>query len=134
MERICLLIHSKKYKMEEFLVLIVIFGSLFGVVFLYFNTRHKERMALIEKGENADLFVTSKRRSAVPLYAILLINLGILGVGIGVGVLIGHALHMGGMDQDISMPSAIFICLGLALLGGFYITKNLDHKYRDEEI
>ncbi len=118
--------------MEEFLVLVVIFGTFFGVLYLFFSTRHKERMALIEQGQNADLFMTSKRRTAMPLYAILLINMGILAIGVGLGVIIGQALQMGGMDDDISLPSSIFICIGIALLTGFYITRKYDKKYRED--
>ena len=119
--------------MEEAVVFLILFGTIFGVVYLFYSTRHKERMALIEKGQSADLFVTSKRKSSIPLYAILLINLGILGVGIGIGVLLGQALYMGGMDDDIAYPSSIFICLGLSLLTGFYVTRNIDRKYKEEE-
>ncbi len=119
--------------MEEFLVALTIFGTIFGVIYLFYSTRHKERMALIEKGESADLFVTSKRKSAIPLYAIILINLGLLGVGIGLGILLGEGIHMAGMNQEISMPSSIFLCIGLSLLTGFYVTRKMDQKYRELE-
>ena len=119
--------------MEETFVFIVFFGTFFGIVYLYFSTRHKERMALIEKGESADLFVANKRKSAIPLYAILLINLGIIGIGVGAGIIFGSLLHLVGMDDDTSFPAAIFTCIGLALLTGFRITKRVDETYRDYE-
>ena len=119
--------------MEEAIVFLFFMATIFGVVYLFFSTRHKERMALIEKGVSADLFVTSKRKSAIPFYAVLLINLGILGIGIGLGILIGHVVHMGGVDDDISMPASIFICLGASLLTGFYITRQVDRKYKNDE-
>ena len=118
--------------MEEFLVVLTIFGTLFGIIYLYFSTRHKERMALIEKGVSADLFVTTRRRTAVPLYALLLVNIGLLAVGIGVGILLGQALHLSGMDEDISMPASIFICIGVAQLVGFTISRRMDKNYRME--
>ncbi len=118
--------------MEEVVVLMVLFGTFFGIVYLYFSTRHKERMALIEKGESADLFVTSKRKSAIPLYAVILINLGLLGIGVGLGVIIGNAIALSGIDEDAAMPASIFLCLGAALLAGFYITRAVDRNYRDE--
>ena len=119
--------------MEEVFVALIVIGSMFGVVYLFFGTRHKERMALIEKGENADLFVSSRRKSSIPLYAVLLINLGILGVGIGVGILMGQFFYAMGMDEDVSFPSSIFISVGLSLILGFLITRNIDRKYRDDE-
>ncbi len=120
--------------MEEFLVALTIFGTFFGVIYLFYSTRHKERMALIEKGESADLFVTSKRKTAIPLYAIILINFGLLGVGIGLGILLGEGIHMAGMNQEISMPSSIFLCIGLSLLAGFTITRRMDQRYREEDL
>ena len=41
----------------EVAVLAVIFGSIFGVFYLYFSTRNKERLALIEKGADASIFM-----------------------------------------------------------------------------
>ncbi|MBT8229073.1 MAG: hypothetical protein KJO50_02360 [Bacteroidia bacterium] len=118
--------------MEEAVVFLFFMATIFGVFYLYFTTRHKERMALIDKGMNADLFVTSKRKSAIPFYAVMLINLGILAIGIGLGILIAQLLMMSGMDEDIAMPCSIFICLGLSLLTGFHITRKVDEKYREE--
>ena len=117
--------------MEETFVFIVFFGTFFGIVYLFFSTRHKERMALIEKGESADLFVANKRKSAIPLYAVILINLGIIGIGVGIGIILGQVLNYIGMDDDISFPASIFICLGVALLTGFKITRRVDEHYRD---
>lgn len=118
--------------MEEFLVFLLFMGTIFGITYLYYSTRHKERMALIEKGESADLFVSSKRKSNIPLYAVILINLGVLGIGIGLGVLVGHAFSLTGMDEDVAMPSCIFLFLGLSLLCGFVITRRVERNYRDE--
>ncbi|NNE27844.1 MAG: hypothetical protein HKN09_13440, partial [Saprospiraceae bacterium] len=84
-------------------------------------------------GESADLFVTKKRKSSIPLYAILLINLGVIGIGAGLGIIMGSVLHLFGMDDDISFPAAIFLSLGLALIAGFRITKRVDENYRDME-
>ena len=47
--------------MEEALVLIIIFGTIFGVFYMYFSTRNKERLALIEKGADASIFVKGKK-------------------------------------------------------------------------
>ncbi len=119
--------------MEEAMVFLLFLVTFFGIVYLFFSTRHKERMALIEKGVSADLFVSSKRKSAIPLYAVLLINLGVLGIGVGLGILIGQLLHLTGIDDDITMPSSIFICLGIALLTGFVLTRRVDQRYREEQ-
>jgi len=119
--------------MEEALVFLLFLGTLFGIIYLYFSTRHRERMALIEKGESADLFVTTRRKSAIPMYAVILINLGMLAIGVGLGVLVGQALTIAGLDNEVAFPGSVFLCLGLALLAGFGITRSVDRKYREEE-
>lgn len=119
--------------MEAFLVLVVIFGSLFGIFYMYFSTRHKERMSLIEKGQNVDLFKSSKKKTAIPMYAIILINLGILGLGIGVGIILGSTLSNGAFDEEVAFPASILLCIGASLLAGFFVTKSVDDKYRSME-
>ena len=39
---------------------IALFAAIFGIMYVYYTTRHKERMALIEKGADASLFNTGK--------------------------------------------------------------------------
>ena len=48
----------------EVAVLAIIFGSIFGVFYLYFSTRNKERLALIEKGADAKIFASGKGQSS----------------------------------------------------------------------
>ena len=45
---------------EEILIPITMFAAIFGIVYLYFSTRNKERLALIEKGADASIFVKGK--------------------------------------------------------------------------
>ena len=37
-------------------ILAIIFGTIFGIFYLFFSTRNKERLALIEKGMEAKIF------------------------------------------------------------------------------
>ena len=60
--------------MEEIAVLIIIFGTIFGIAFLYFSTRNKERMALIEKGADASIFVKNRPKKAAPFWKVLILN------------------------------------------------------------
>ena len=48
--------------MDAVAVLAVIFGTFFGIFYLYFSTRNKERLALIEKGVDAKIFMLRRRR------------------------------------------------------------------------
>ena len=79
--------------MQVIAVLAVIFGSIFGVFYLYFSTRNKERLALIEKGVDATIFMKGQQnKKAAPFWKVLILNLGLLAMGIGVGILLGTLL------------------------------------------
>jgi hypothetical protein len=125
----------------EVAVLAVIFGSIFGVFYLYFSTRNKERLALIEKGADASIFMKGNVKNAAPFWKVLILNLGLLAMGIGVGVLLGALLsyNFGFNGSYSDRPSnyiqtetfylaSIFLCAGASLLIGFKITKNLDKE------
>jgi len=110
--------------MEEILLQLGIFTIIFGVAYLFFTTRHRERMALIEKGVDASLFKTGKKdvQNYFP------VNLGLLSLGVGLGVLIGFFLQKRGMDESVAYTSSIFICGGLSLLSSFFIVKKMNQN------
>tara|TARA_B110000211_G_C13839882_1_gene447396 strand:- start:264 stop:644 length:381 start_codon:yes stop_codon:yes gene_type:complete len=125
----------------EVAVLAVIFGSIFGVFYLYFSTRNKERLALIEKGVDASIFMKGSVRNAAPFWKVLILNLGLLAMGIGVGILLGTLLSynfgyngswenrpQNAIDSGVFYAASIFLCAGGALLIGFKQTKKLDKK------
>ncbi|QTE23834.1 DUF6249 domain-containing protein [Polaribacter cellanae] len=123
------------------IVFIFLFAVIFGVFYLYFSTRNKERLALIEKGADASIFITARNRKAAPFWKVLILNLGLLAMGIGVGVLLGALLsynfgYTGGyqnrpsnyIQTETFYLASIFLCAGASLLIGFNITKNLDKE------
>ena len=77
-------------------------------------------MALIEKGADAKLFKTSGGNGWT---GTIVLNLALLAIGIGVGVLLGNLLDIAGMDDEIAMSSMIFVCGGLGLIAGFFAAK-----------
>jgi len=125
----------------EIAVLAIIFGSIFGVFYLYFSTRNKERMALIEKGADASIFMKGHQKNAAPFWKVFILNLGLLAMGIGIGILLGSILSYyfgyngpwnqrpsNAIDSEIFYSSSIFLCAGAALLIGFNQTKKLDQE------
>jgi len=42
--------------MEPVIVFIALFATVFGVTYVFFTTRNKERLAMIEKGVDSKLF------------------------------------------------------------------------------
>lgn len=113
----------------EIIIVAVIFGAIFGVFYLYYSTRNKERLALIEKGADASIFVKGKRDHAAPFWKIITLNLALLLMGIGIAIFIASILvHTVGLDQDVAYPGTIFLMAGIGLFTGFYMTKKLDKE------
>ena len=112
----------------EVIVIIVFWAVIFGIAYLYFSTRHKERLALIEKGVDASVFVKG-REYTQPIWKVLILNLALLLMGIGAGVVLGGILtEVAGVDDDIAVPGSIFLLAGTGLLIGFFITRKMDRE------
>lgn len=112
--------------MEPFLIVLVIFATIFAMTYLYFSTRNKERLALIEKGADASIFFSRERRTA-PIWKILILNLSLLLTGIGIGIFLASLVHYNfGMPEEVAFPGSIFLLAGLGLFTGFQLTKKLD--------
>lgn len=72
------------------LILLVIFGSITGVILgiIHLSNRSKERMAIISKGADPSIFKDElAHTSNLPMIA------GIFLVGIAVGIIIGNLLY-----------------------------------------
>lgn len=111
----------------EVLVFICLFLVLFGIAYLFYSTRNKERLALIEKGADASIFVKGASATAAPVWKILILNLALLLMGIGSGIMIGGILASTfNVQKNIAMPGSIFLMAGTGLLIGFFVTKTLD--------
>lgn len=110
-------------------IFISLFIVIFGISYLFFSTRNKERLALIEKGAEASIFVRGKREKTAPFWKILILNLALLLMGIGAGIVIGGILYSNfNVEDDIAMPGSIFLMAGTGLLIGFFLTKQLDKE------
>lgn len=114
--------------MEDILIPISLFLAIFGIVYLYLSTRNKERLALIEKGADASIFMGNRSHRS-PMWKVLLLNLALLLMAIGLGVFIASFLvYSLGVIDDVAYPGTIFLMAGLGLFVGFNMTKNLDKE------
>ena len=105
--------------MEAVLIPLIVFSSIFGMVYVFLNTRNKERLSLIEKGADASLFATKKTHRSN-----LTLKFGMLAVGIGVGILIASILETYTvLDEEVAYPSMIFLFGGLFLVANAMIEK-----------
>ena len=110
--------------MEEVLIPISFFLAVFGIVYLYFSTRNKERLALIEKGADASIFALGKSHSNFG--RVFVLNLALLLMGIGVGTFIALILDEYTTLGDGIYPATIFLMAGIGLFIGFNMTKKID--------
>lgn len=106
------------------LIPLIIFSTIFGVLYVFLTTRNKERLALIEKGADASLFNTGKKGG----FGLIVLNFALLAIGIGVGVLAGAGLAQSGMNDDVSFPACIFIFGGLGLLTSFFVSRKFEKE------
>jgi len=113
----------------EVIILISMFLVVFGISYLYFTTRNKERLALIEKGADASIFVKGKRDGAAPFWKVLILNLSLLLMGIGLAIFVASFLDNAlGVDAEVAYPGTIFLMAGLGLYLGFTLTKKLEKQ------
>ncbi len=115
---------------SELIIVPIIFGAIFGVFYLYFSTRNKERLALIEKGADASIFVRGRSNlGAAPIWKVFILNLALLLIGIGLGTFIAAILeNYTSLEKGPLYVGSIFLMAGSGLFTGFYITKNLDKE------
>jgi hypothetical protein len=110
------------------LVPLSFFLMIFGIVYLVYSTRNRERLALIEKGVDASIFFLGKEKS-VALWKIIVVNLAFLLIGCGIGIFLALLITTyTSLKDDAVYPSIIFIMAGVGLLAGFRTAKDLDKE------
>lgn len=106
--------------MEDIFVPLGFFLSLFAILYVYWSTRSKERLALIEKGVDAQIF-----KSTPSKYTLL--KWGIVFIGAAVGVIAGYGLSLI-MNQHVAYFAMIFLFGGIGLIAAYLITRKLSEK------
>ncbi len=109
--------------MEDIAIPIAMFAMIFGCVYVAVTSKHRQRMALIEKGMDPSLIGGSHR----DIYRSL--RLGLLAVGIGVGLFLGRFLDRAmfagaGEDTPIAYFITTLLCGGVALLAYHFLVRN----------
>lgn len=108
--------------METLIAFIALFATVFGIMYIYYNTRNKERLALIEKGADASLFATGKNNADKTFtWGKFTLKIGMFFMGIAVGIITGAILaNAGVLEEGADYPAMIFFFGGLSLVL-FYI-------------
>jgi hypothetical protein len=97
---------------------IAFFATVFGIFYVFYITRNKERLALIEKGADASLFNTGKDGAkSLFNWSKFTLKIGIFFMGIALGIIAGAILSYNGvLYEGASYPSMIFFFGGLSLV------------------
>lgn len=112
--------------MEPIIILLALFGTIFGIAYVFLTTRNRERLALIEKGMDASLLVSKKPKFSIAKF---ILNIALLFMGIGVGIFVGNYLTESlNQNEEFMIPSMLFIFGGLGLVVGFFVTRKLETK------
>jgi hypothetical protein len=110
--------------MGVLIAFIAFFAMLFGIMYLFYTTRSRERMALIEKGADASLFNTGKEAGSSFGWGKLSLKIGMLATGVGVGIIVAAILAEAGvLNEEALYPAMIFLFGGLSLIGFYLIDR-----------
>jgi multisubunit Na+/H+ antiporter MnhB subunit len=104
--------------------IIVPFATVFGIVYIVFSTRHRERMNMIDKGMDPQIAKPAPdgRRA---------MRNGLLMVGIGLGLLTGWIIQHTLLGPESENPLPFLI--GVAILGGMSLVAYYQFYGRKQE-
>ena len=108
---------------ESFALLIPIFGTIgtFTVIVILRMYQNKERMAMIEKGQDPSIFNPKSNKSGVLIFAGL-------SIGAGVGLLVANFLEAVFGMEEVAYFSMLFIFGGFGLILGRKMANKEDSK------
>jgi hypothetical protein len=109
--------------MEDILVPLIIFGATFGIVYVITSARHKEKMAMIERGADPELF----RSKQIKFSQYNLFKYGLFLIGIAIGIILGGLIAEADIvDEVAGYFSSILFFGGFALIIAFLLRNKLD--------
>ena len=112
--------------METLIAFIALFATVFGIMYVFYTTRNKERLTLIEKGADASLFNTGKGEVKSFSWSKFTLKLGMLAMGIAVGIITGALFTQAGvLSEEVNFSSMIFFFGGLSLVLFYVIDRKI---------
>lgn len=113
--------------MQEVIMMLIVFGALFGTYYLYISSRHKERMALIEKGADASLFAKPLKVKPTSV-----LKWGMFFAGLAIGALIGNVIaEYTALEEPVAYLSMILLFGGLSLVGFYLVEKKISKENKE---
>ncbi|MFC2097884.1 DUF6249 domain-containing protein [Bacteroidota bacterium] len=126
------------------LIFMTLFFSVFGIFYMFYQTRNRERISIIEKGLDPGLFKLppaekkkSNGRRYSPLFLFSLkFGMFLLGIGLGCGlgsIILETYEFVDNGAKVFVMLSMFFIFGGLGLVSSFFMCRNIIKKDNKEE-
>jgi len=116
--------------MEPIFVVFIVFTTFGVTIYTWLSSRHKERMAMIEKGVNPADFKSGSFRDLLRPNPLSSLKWGMLTMFVGVGILVATWLDRSLYMQDSVYPASMLLFGGLALVIFYFIASR---KMRNEE-
>ncbi len=96
----------------------IIGGLIIGIAYLFFTTRHRERMKLLE------MFEDQPEHFPKVFFRADSLKYGLLAIGIATGSLLGNILYETNlMEEEIAYTSMVFLFGGLGLVSSYLILR-----------
>jgi hypothetical protein len=101
---------------RDVIVSITLFAAVFGMVYVFLMTRHRERMAILERGLVS---------SPLPAFGAnnLTLKIGMLLVGLSIGFFIIFIVEECGVHSDGINVAVVCLFSGLSLIASYLITQ-----------
>ena len=104
--------------LRDLIVSIVAIAAIFGILYVYLASRHRERMAILEKNLTTSPFPVTN-------FNFITLKYGLFLVGLAIGFLILFVLDRFGVHSDLISVSMVCLFAGLGLIASFFIIKKL---------
>ena len=115
--------------MEGIFVPLIVFATVFGIVYVIVSARNRERMALIERGADPKLFESFKRPRPHSI-----MKWGLLLFGVGLGIVIADIMVTNhSMSEDAAYPSMICVFGGIALIVAHFFIRKEEKKEKQSK-
>jgi len=121
--------------MATAIILVALCASVFGVFYMFFTTRTRERMAMIEKGIETPKQLRSRQNNESRVKTVrqngkFLLKIGTLFTGVGVGFILSVLFDnmVSYQVYPLLVIGIIFVTGGLGMVAGFLIGRRMDKR------
>ncbi len=123
--------------MEPVIVFMMLCATIYGIVYLQTNTRHRERMEMLDKGIDPTAIFgnttnTKSTKNRLSFYLLFFLKIGMILIGVGVGILLASYLHyVIGIRQQIAMGASVTLSIGISLVIFYLFGRRVERNIKE---